>query len=35
MYIRETVRAIDSLDISKEDREKLYYKNACQLLGIK
>jgi len=26
---------IDSLDILTEDREKLYYKNACQLLGIK
>ena len=34
MYIRETLRVIDSLDISKEDREKLYYKNACKLLGI-
>jgi len=34
MYIRETIRVIDSLDISKEDREKLYYKNACKLLGI-
>ena len=34
MYIRETIRVIDSLDISHEDREKLYYKNACQLLGI-
>ena len=34
MYIRETLRAIDALDISKEDREKLYYKNACRLLGI-
>jgi len=35
MYIRETLRVIDSLDVSKEDREKLYYKNACKLLGIK
>jgi uncharacterized protein len=34
MYIRETIRVIDSLDISREDREKLYYKNACKLLGI-
>lgn len=34
MYIRETLRVIDSLDISKEDREKIYYKNACRLLGI-
>ncbi|HEX4002099.1 MAG TPA: amidohydrolase family protein [Candidatus Acidoferrales bacterium] len=35
MYIRETIKVIDSLDISKEDREKLYYKNACKLLGLK
>jgi len=34
MYIRETIRVIDSLDISSQDREKLYYKNACTLLGI-
>jgi len=34
MYIRETLRVIDSLDISRDDREKLYYKNACALLGI-
>ena len=34
MYIRETIRVIDSLDISKQDREKLYYQNACKLLGI-
>jgi len=35
MYIRETIKVIGSLDISKESREKLYYKNACELLGIK
>jgi predicted TIM-barrel fold metal-dependent hydrolase len=35
MYIRETIRCIDELAISNEDREKLYYKNACKLLGIK
>jgi aminocarboxymuconate-semialdehyde decarboxylase len=34
MYIRETIRCIDRLDISKEDRERLYYKNACKMLGI-
>jgi uncharacterized protein len=34
MYIRETIRCIDSLGISKEDRERLYYKNALKLLGI-
>ncbi len=35
MYIRETIRCVDALDISKEDREKIYYKNACSLLGIR
>ena len=35
MYIRETIRCVDALDISKEDREKIYYKNACKLLGIR
>lgn len=34
MYIRETIRCVDALDISKENREKIYYKNACSLLGI-
>lgn len=35
MYIRETIRCIDALEISAADRENLYYKNACQLLGIR
>jgi aminocarboxymuconate-semialdehyde decarboxylase len=35
MYIRETIRCIDSLNISNENREKLYYKNACKLLGVR
>lgn len=35
MYIRETIRAIDALDLSRADREAIYYKNACKLLGIK
>ncbi len=35
MYIRETIRCIDALNISNADREALYYKNACKLLGIK
>jgi len=30
MYIRETLRVIDGLDMSKEDREKIYFKNACR-----
>jgi predicted TIM-barrel fold metal-dependent hydrolase len=35
MYIRETIRCIDALDVSTEDRQKLYYKNACKLLGLR
>ncbi len=35
MYIRETIRCIEALDVSANDRERLYYKNACTLLGIK
>lgn len=35
MYIRETIRAIDALDLSRADREAIYYKNAQKLLGIK
>jgi len=35
MYIRETIRAIDALDLSRADREAIYFKNALKLLGIK
>lgn len=34
MYIRETIKVIDSLDISEEDRAKIYHKNAERLLGL-
>lgn len=34
MYIRETIKIIDELDISEEDRAKIYYKNAEKLLGL-
>ena len=34
MYIRETIRAIDSLDINSSDREKIYSGNAIRLTGI-
>jgi aminocarboxymuconate-semialdehyde decarboxylase len=34
MYIRETLKVIDSLEIPEEAREKIYYKNSCALLGI-
>ena len=34
MYIRETIRIIDSLDISAEDRKKIYSGNAIKLLRL-
>jgi aminocarboxymuconate-semialdehyde decarboxylase len=34
MYIRETIRILDSLEISEEDRAKIYHKNAQKLLGL-
>jgi predicted TIM-barrel fold metal-dependent hydrolase len=35
VYIRETIRVIDSLDISTEDRERIYRGNAERLLFTK
>ena len=35
MYIRDTIRVIDELDISEIDRRKIYNGNACNLLKIK
>ena len=34
MYLRETIRIIDELEISEEDRAKIYYRNAEKLLGL-
>ena len=34
LYIRETIRVIDSLDVSPLDRDRIYYKNAQTLLNI-
>lgn len=34
-YIRDTIKIIDSLDLSKEDRDKIYYKNIEKLTGKK
>lgn len=34
-YIRETIKIIDALDISKEDREKIYFRNIEKLTGKK
>jgi aminocarboxymuconate-semialdehyde decarboxylase len=35
MYIRETIRILDELDVSDEVRKKLYQDNAVKLLGLK
>ncbi len=34
MYIRETIKVIDSLDISEEDRKKIYHDNAAKLMKL-
>jgi predicted TIM-barrel fold metal-dependent hydrolase len=34
LYVRETIRVIDSLDISPLDRERIYYRNAQTLLNL-
>jgi predicted TIM-barrel fold metal-dependent hydrolase len=33
MYIRETIRVIDGLDISEADRRRIYQTNAECLFG--
>jgi aminocarboxymuconate-semialdehyde decarboxylase len=33
MYIRETIKVIDSLDVSEADRRKIYQTNAERLFG--
>jgi predicted TIM-barrel fold metal-dependent hydrolase len=32
-YIRETLKIVDSLDLSKADRDKVYYKNLERITG--
>jgi aminocarboxymuconate-semialdehyde decarboxylase len=32
-YIRETLKILDSLDLSKEARDKIYYKNLERITG--
>jgi aminocarboxymuconate-semialdehyde decarboxylase len=34
MYIRETIRILDELDIPEETRRKVYQDNAAKLLGL-
>jgi predicted TIM-barrel fold metal-dependent hydrolase len=33
MYIRETIKVLDALDIPEADRASIYHGNACRLLG--
>jgi len=34
-YIRETLKILEERDMSKEDREKVYYKNLERITGTK
>jgi aminocarboxymuconate-semialdehyde decarboxylase len=34
LYMRETIRVIESLDLSAEDRERIYRGNAERLLRL-
>ena len=34
MYIRQTIDIVDALDVSEQDREKIYRKNALKLLKL-
>ena len=34
-FIRETIRALNELDVSAEVRERIYWRNAAQLLNLK
>jgi predicted TIM-barrel fold metal-dependent hydrolase len=35
MFIRETIKAIDALDISDENRQKIYFRNALRIMRMK
>ena len=35
LYIRETIKVIDGLDLSDADRQKIYHDNAIRLCGLK
>jgi aminocarboxymuconate-semialdehyde decarboxylase len=34
MYIRETIKCIDAMDLTAEERAKIYHRNAERLLGL-
>ena len=35
LYIRETIKVLDGLDVSKAERDKLYTENAERIIGLK
>lgn len=35
MYIRETIRCIEEIDMSEVDRAKIFHGNAIALMGLK
>ena len=34
MYIRETIKIVDRLPVSDDERERIYWKNAAALLKL-
>ena len=34
LYIRETIKVLDGLDVSKGERDKLYTENAKRIIGL-
>jgi uncharacterized protein len=34
MYIRETIAIVDKLPVSDEERERIYWRNAAELLKV-
>ena len=34
MYIRETIAIVDKLPVSNEERERIFWKNAAELLKV-
>ena len=34
MYIRETIAIVDKLPVTDEERERIYWKNAAELLKL-
>ena len=34
MYIRETIKILDNLDVGEDVREKIYHRNAAKLMNL-